>query len=193
MIRTTALLTAVLLAPAGVAHAQYGRGAEVPADRHELRQDGRERRDDRRDLRRLEDLLARFDRARARRDRGALAAVDRAVEDELAREWRETRVEMARDRQEIRRDVRDGDRRDFRDDRRDAAVERGVAGRRGEIAQELRSLRGRFGPPALDRKRALLDELVGLARAELAQDRQEIREDRREGREDGRDPRGNWR
>ena len=97
--RTTALVTAVLLAPAGLARAQ----SEVRHDRRELRHDRREAREDRRDLRRTEELLARFDRARDRRDRGGLAAVDRAVEDELRHKWQDTRVEMARDRHEVRR------------------------------------------------------------------------------------------
>jgi hypothetical protein len=36
----------------------------------------------------------------------------------------------------------------------------------------------------LNRKRALLVELTGMARAELREDRHELREDRRETRED---------
>ncbi len=57
------------------------------------------------------------------------------------------------------------------------------------IAQELAALRRDLTPPALDRRRALVAELVALARGELASDRRELREDRRELREDRRETR----
>jgi hypothetical protein len=201
-------LAAALFLPA-LACAQVGR------DRRELRQDRRERRDDRRDLVRLEALLADYDRALARKDLGALVRIEDAVAAELRTERVETRVEVARDTAEVRRDraevrserrelrgdvaagdaaatagdrhdLRD-DRRDLRDDRRDRAVEVGTAQRRGGIAVELASLHGRTAPPELARKRALIAELVGIARAESRQDRRETREDRREIREDRRE------
>jgi hypothetical protein len=201
MTRAAAFVALLLLAPA--ARAYDANPAERAQDRHELRQDRRARADDRRDLAVMEDLLARYDAARARRDRGGLAAVERAVDAELVREVRESRHELRKDRREIRRDVREvraddprdarDDRRDLRDDVRDARVERDMAARREAIQSELRGLRGRMAPPALDRKRALIADLVGLAQAELAQDHQEMREDRRELREDRRESNERWR
>jgi hypothetical protein len=199
MTRLPLLLAAALAVPA-LASAQPIPGpAERGGDRRELRQDRRELRDDRGDAGRLEALLARLDAARARRDRRQLAAIDDAVLRELAADRAETRVEVARDarevrdaRREVRADDRDGrwgdadDRHDFRDDRRDLEAERRIAHRRAEIDRDLRALRGRYGPPALERRRALVVELVGLARGELSGDVRELREDRRELREDRR-------
>ncbi len=82
---------------------------------------------------------------------------------------------MHRDAYDGHRERRD-DRRDLRDDRRDL---RRVAA----IEHEFGSLRGRMDRRALDRKRTLLVELHGMARAELREDRREIREDRRDARD----------
>ncbi len=71
----------------------------------------------------------------------------------------------------------------------DEALQRELASERAETQVELASLRGRRAPFELDRKRALIAELVGLARGEIAADRREIGEDRRELREDRRESR----
>jgi hypothetical protein len=61
--------------------------------------------------------------------------------------------------------------------------------RRRSIAQEYRGLMNRVDAPSLDRKRTLLVELIGIARAEVRQDKQETREDHKELREDRRETR----
>lgn len=165
--------------PASLEHAR---------DRAELRQDRRELADDRRDAAWMEQLLARFDAARAGRARGALAAVENEALRTLDRERQEARAELARSHAEVRRDARDpgADRRDLRDDRRDRRDDRRDLARVEAIRSEFWSLRGRMDRRALDRKRSLLVEMVRLARAELREDHRELREDRREEREDRR-------
>lgn len=189
--RHLALTAATLLAvaPAARADERARDRRELRQDHRELRQDRRAYEDDRRDLRRLEQLQAELDHALRHQDPRAVAAVDEALQRELAAERRETRREAAHEHRELRREAREGDRRDFRDDRRDLRVEGAMAGRRGQIGAELGSLRGRYGPGELERRRALLRELVQLARAELREDVREYREDRRELREDRREHR----
>jgi hypothetical protein len=146
--------------------------------RAEAKQDRRELRDDRWDLHHLETLLARYDAACARRDRRAMAAAEYDVLRALEREIVEARAELHRSAAEARdpwagRRAAGFDRRDYRDDRRDLARLEG-------IRDELWRLRGRMGWRAVDRKHALVAELVEVARAELREDRRERREDRRE-------------
>ena len=190
MSRIPLLLAAALTLP--TAAAAQGR-SDRAQDRHELARDRHERRDDERDLRRLEGLVARFDEVRARHDRRGLAEVERALDAELQSEAEESRAELARDRHEVRRDVRHGeDRRETRDDVWDLRREQAIAARRDAIARELGALRGDTHSRALERKRALMVELVGLARGELAADVGETREDRRELRQDGGPARERW-
>ena len=61
--------------------------------------------------------------------------------------------------------------------------------RRAAIGNEYRALVGKYDPPALGRKRALLGELQQMASAEIRQDNRELREDKRELREDRRETR----
>ncbi len=206
-----ALAVAGSLAAGGASAGELGRDRmERMEGRRELRQAARQTRDDRLDLVRLEATLAELDRARFARRPGELAAIDQRVMDLLRAEAMETRVELAqkagevrRDRGELRsdfreirgdgvmdgrRDLRD-DRRDLRDDRRDLAREQVQASRRHQIAMEYRGLSGRLDGYSVDRKRALLAELVGIARHELRGDHQELREDRQELREDRRETR----
>lgn len=179
MIRT-ALAAAALLALPAAGHAQVGRApVERAQDRAELRQDRHELARDRRDLRWMRDLLTRFDAARARRDRRALAAVEQDVLRTLAYEEREARLELkdargelARERAEAAHERRD-DRRDLRDDRRDLR-------RAAAIRDEFAHLEGRMNRRALDRKRDMLVELIRMARAEVREDRRELREDHRD-------------
>lgn len=217
MTKTPILLAVLLFSCASQAQAGRDR-VEKAHDRGALRQDGRETRDDWRDAARLENLVARFDAARARGDLGALAVIDAELRGLLAGELAESRAEASRDRAELRQDQRelgsdrrelrrDGpgavraddrhdrndDRRDLRDDRRDARAEVVHDARVGQINAELAGLSGRSDNPSLNRRRALMTELVALARRELRQDgressedRGELREDRRETREDRR-------
>lgn len=193
MIRTA--LAAALLATVPAATSAQAPHLERAQDRRELRQDRRELGDDRRDLAWMEQLVARFDAARARRNRAALAAVEGDALRTLDRELQEARVEVAKSAGEARRsggevrradsprELRD-DRRDLRDDRRDLRDDRRDAARVSAIRSEFHALRGRMDPRALDRKRTLLVEMTRMARAELQEDRRELREDRRELRED---------
>lgn len=166
---------------------------EKAQDRRALREDGREKRDDRHDALALENLLARFDAARVRNDPLALTGITQELKRRVEREVVEGRVELGKDGREIRQDkrevVRDGtrdDRRDLRGDRRDALVEAGGLVRVKAINLELAGLVNRVDPASLDRTRALMAELIALGWNELGQDRRETREDRRELREDRR-------
>lgn len=193
-IRLTTLL-ATLTALAAAPALADPRGAERVRDNAEIRQDHRQRRDDLRDLGRLESLAERFDAARDHGDAERLQRIDRELRAAATAELHESRGELAGDRAELRRDKREvrrdapgagraDDRRDLRDDRRDAAREARSLDRRREIASELRDLAGRYDEPALDRKRGLLGELITIARAETVANGSELREDRRERRED---------
>ncbi len=200
-----ALVAALVLVLPGAGSAQLP-GDRVPgpaADRREVRQDRRELARDRWDLRWMDELLSRFDAARARRDRRALLGVERDVARTLARAEHEARLEVRDARGELRRqqaevasDRRDDwrdDRRDARDDRRDLRDDRRDARRIAAIRDDFARLQGRMERRALDRKRALLVELSSLARAELHEDRRELREDRGELREDRREARDDLR
>jgi len=77
-----------------------------------------------------------------------------------------------------RREDRQEDRRALADDVRDQQAEAAQGERIEALRREWAALRGQYGRPGLDRRRALLAELVTLARAELAGDRQERHEDR---------------
>jgi hypothetical protein len=206
--RTLALLltlTAPALAAAGPDRHERGR------DHQELQGDRQGLRDDLRDAERAGWLLQEFDRARATRDRRGMAEVEarvaQALEDELREADREVR-EAAREARQSDRELRDergevlgdlrrdqpgrlaDDRRDRRDLMREADYRERVLAVRGEWSQ----LRGSLRRVALDRKHALLEELVRLSRFEirasedeLREDRGELREDRREWREDRRE------
>jgi len=207
-------LTLICAAPAPAGPARDA--VERAQDNAEIRQDRRQHLDDAGDLRHLRSLAERFDAARERGDAGALRLIDRELRSVVAGELGEGRAELAADRAELRRDNREvrasrrevardvasgapvsevagdrhdlrDDRRDRRDDRRDAAAEQQSQLRRRQIANELGDLAGRLEAPALDRKRALLGELIGLAQTETADNRREIHEDRRERREDRRE------
>ncbi|HEY8206950.1 MAG TPA: hypothetical protein VIG99_05695 [Myxococcaceae bacterium] len=188
---------------------------EKAQDRQEMRQDGRQAMDDRLDVAKLEATLAELDRVRSRPRPMEVAMVDRKAMELMRAEAMESRMEMAQkagevrkdnaelrsDHREVRqdtgmgmpvkaandtRDLRD-DRRDKRDDQRDLAKEQIQASRRHQIAVEYRGLVNRIDRPSMDRKRALLVELIGIARTEVRGDHQEMREDHREMREDRRE------
>jgi len=218
------IVCAVVLGTAASASAQPAMRRdqrEINQDRRELRQDAAARRDDWRDLKRLEGALSRFDNARATSNAMELRWVDDEVRGLLSQELAEGRAELAKDKAEVRRDVREvrgdarevrrdefhgagyrerEDRRDMRDDRRDlhkdvqdVRAEKENLRRTWWIANEYDGLYGRMDPNALAQKRALITELIGLARQELRQDNREMREDRHELREDRREQREDWR
>ncbi|RKH46502.1 hypothetical protein D7X55_15955 [Corallococcus sp. AB049A] len=191
LLATMALSLPVLAHAGGPRDNHHG---EQARDRQELRQDARETRDDHYDLRQVESLLSRYDSARGRSARRDLLQVEEDVRRYVSSELNESHRELAQDKQEARssaREVRyDGnrrdDRKDHRDDVRDARQESRALRQTRSIAQELNNLYGRMDSGSLTRKRMLIADLVQLARAETAQNRQETREDRREAREDSR-------
>jgi hypothetical protein len=170
---------------------------ERAGNRQEAQQNRQEQREDRWDLKRLEELMARFDTATTHRHRDALRQVDAELRAYVASELAETRYELSdaqsearRDRHELReadsrREYRDAQR-DRRDDLRDVRVEAGALKRTRVIQRELEDLHGRMDRNSLQHKRALMAELLQMARAEQTQNRQEMREDRRESHEDRR-------
>jgi hypothetical protein len=187
-----AALLAALVPSSG--HAQpRGARPDWAQDRGELGRDRREGRDDLRDLRRVEQLLADYDLAARARNRRALRQLEETALRMVRQEWIEGERELAADRGELarsRQEARHGDlddRRDLRDDRRDAVAEARSQERLRQIGEGLWSLRGRFRPGEVARKRELIEAMVRLARSELRGDREERREDRREYREDHRE------
>jgi len=180
----TALAALLLAALPAAGRAQYS--PPLAEDRHEVRQDRRALSDDWRDLAWMEQLVGRFDSARATRDRRALLVVEDQVAQAVERELHERKAELARDRHEVRKDEARGDGRDERHDRREAREDRRELDRLKEIRGEFAMLRGRMDKRGLDRTRALLGELTELARREVQQDRRELRHDEREYREDAR-------
>ncbi len=168
MNRAALALITLIIPAAGSAHRFDG---ERAWDRHEAKQYRREVRDDRRDLRRMERLLSRFDDAVSYRSRYALAAVEGDVLRTLDREIREARWGLT----PFERYSTTGDRYvhcdhgDLRDDRRDLV-------KLQAIRSELGYLLGRVDRRAIERKRALVAELVTMARFEPREDRAERRE-----------------
>lgn len=196
----TLILLAVFVASSSVAQVRRNR-IERAQDKKALRQDAQERRDDWRDVARLEAVRAKFEAAR-KSDLGALPAIEADVFRLLAaesaesvgevhrdaKEVRQDRAELRSERDESRIDKRD-DRRDLADDKRDRAVESASLIRIRAMRAEWATLMGLLNVGSLDKKSALLDEAVRLARAEVRQDRRETREDKRELREDRRETR----
>lgn len=194
--------------------AAQSKSKERRQDRRELKQDRRERRDDRLDHARLKAALADFDRARRSRSKVGLDSVDARLRKMLREEAREGRKEIRRDRREKNRsqrevrketrerrdharqgkpgavakdtrDIRD-DRRDARDDRRDLLEEKASHAKRQRIRSKLAPLYGKYDRKSLRAKRALIVDLVAMAKVEMRHNRRETREDRRELREDRR-------
>ncbi len=173
MNRAIAALITLLVPVAGSA-VQFP-GERAP-DRYETTQHGRELRDDRRDLRRMERLLARFDDAVARRSRYALAAVEIDVLRTLDRDITEARLELMTsgrdatgDRRYVHCDDRyvHHDRRHMQHDRRDLV-------RLEAIRSEFGALLGRVDRRSVKSKRSMVGELVQIA--QLREDRTDRRE-----------------
>jgi hypothetical protein len=209
----------LLLAPAAPAQDPGHARREQAVDRRELQQDRQALRDDRRDLARVEALQGRLEALRSgRHSPNAVAAFDAEVERALGAEWMEGRQELQRDTMQVRRDQaevrgdarqerqaamagdargataarheRMDDRRELADDARDRQVETAQLQRVQALRRAWAELRGRYGPPAMERRRALLADFAAQARAELRGDQRELQDDRRELREDRRDAQG---
>lgn len=148
---------------------------EWARERREQRQDARATRDDFRDLKRAEALLADYDGANRARDRGAMVRLEDDALELIRREWLERRGELRDDR-------READRRNARDDAR-------TLERLRRMGEELYSLRDRFRPREIARKRGIIADFVRLARKELRWDLREQREDRHERMDDRHDER----
>jgi hypothetical protein len=134
----------------------------------------RERREARWDVRQVEALRQRLVAARRSGHRAALRDVDADLQRYLTAELRETRGEVAEARGEVREERRENAWGRGRDGRQDVREARGEARREArELARlraidgELERLYGRFDRGALQRKEALVSELVQLARREV--------------------------
>jgi len=193
------LLLAALLSPLP----GQAQGAEVRHDQRELGRDQAEVADDVRDLRWAETLRARFDEAWRRADWRRLQRLEDGVLRYLAQERRDARADLAHDAGEASRDAaglqqerREGDRHEAREeagrlhrDRREAQRDQAVLHRLEDLERRFAGLRGLTDRGAMERKRAIIDDLVRMARNELRHDERGRREDRRELREDLRDTR----
>lgn len=185
--------------------------AEVRSDHQQLADDRHDLRDDPRDFHAIESIVDRWHDARARGDKAAERAADDALFAWVKREIEESRHEVHEDAAELagsrreahRSNARRGstprtgraahrandDARDRADDRQDLNQSKRDYARMKVIAAELRELQPHFaagtaGPPAAQRKSALLRELQAMSAAELREDHEERVEDRRELRED---------
>lgn len=203
--------TIIMDSPSAAQDDRIRNKAEKAADRKALRQDARTARNDALDLARLQKLRTEYAAARAAGDQQALRRVHQAVGGYLAgekaessreaaaatKEIRQSRREKRSDRREIKENRRDGaparekrdDRRDLRDDKRDAAAKIAQRERVRQIRSIWENLKEDYGPASLEKRARLLDELVEMAKKELARDAAETREDRRELREDRRESR----
>ena len=168
--------------------------------------------DDRRDAAAIVDLTRDWNAAIAAGQPAAALRVDQRIfawlEQEIAESARDTaeaRRESAASSRELRGsrrqtaavggaanryDTRD-DRRDRRDDRVDAAQAARDLQQTQDVYARLQALQpafaaGRATPGQLQEKRGLLEQLVVMARRELAEGQEELREDRVETREDRR-------
>ncbi|HUL59558.1 MAG TPA: hypothetical protein VLU43_09805 [Anaeromyxobacteraceae bacterium] len=178
----TALAALLLAALPAVSRAQPR--PPVAEDRQDLHQDRRALADDWRDLAWLEQLVGRFDAARAARDHRALLAVEDEVARALDREVHEQRAELDRDREEVRGDELRDDRRDEHQDRRALHEDRHALERLKQLRGEFAMVRGRMDRRGLDKARALLGELTELARREVREDQRRVGQDRRDLHQD---------
>lgn len=179
---SSAFVAALLFA--GSAQAQWGqRPGEHAQNRQELLQDRREQRDDVKDLAELKDVLASFDKARARKSEHQLMAVESRLKKLLREELAENRAEL----EDSKADARRADsRREAQAERRNVMENAASLGARERISRELSSLLGSRRPADLNRQRKLIVELIDLAEKEIRQNKQEQRDDRNPRRDDHR-------
>lgn len=211
---TFSVLTLSALTFSTPAFAQPGQNhAEHVNNKIEKQMNRAERHDDRLDLAQMQNLLARFDQARASRRPALMSEVDSDVLRALAFELREGRVESGRkaneanrsgqeamqQRHEAGRDaammappgmVADGardarkDMADMREDQLDLVRERNLQMRKRDIAMGYERLAHRHDPRSAALKRSMLNDLVMLAKAEVMDNKKEKMEDKRERHED---------
>ncbi len=132
--------------------------------------------DDHRDLKELERLVRRLDRAMMTHNASLVLSVDRGLSRYLAAEIAESRRELAAARAEVLRD-RSGRVDDVRDLRREEAeLNRKVA-----LAGTLSRIQGRLDNGAMSLRRSILFELRGMARNEIQRSAMEFQEDRIHG------------
>ena len=186
---------ALMLATLMVSATAYGQPArEVAHDKREVAKDLRERREDIRDIKVLEVLAADFESARARWDLRALLVIDERVRRVAATELAQDKAELQRDSREVQHDIHEArpvtagdDRREkVREDVRDVRADRAFMEKHAQVLRDLDALYGRMDAPSLDQKRALMGELIGLARAELRKDTHDLRQDAKELHEERR-------
>lgn len=204
-----ALCGAFLVPSVGLADSKFH---ETLQDREEMREDMRQIFDDSLDVARLKAQLAEFERHCEADNRAGLAEVDMRVRHILEAEIAEGELELAQDETEIARsqaevrmakinrryhlghgmlDVAADYARDMREDRadltydyRDFVQEYTTLSRRKVIQTAMKDLYGQYGPVDLAQKRALIQELIGMAEVEARESRSELLEDRLELWED---------
>ena len=170
------LAAAMSLSLPALAHAADKHGPAPRVEKqHEVRQDRREQRDDRRDTKQMESLLSQYDDARRHNANHALLQVESELRAYLKSELSESRTELASARVDARTDK---DRRDRKDSARDARNEAESLRQTRDIARELDGLYGRLDPRSIQRKRTLMADLLRLAQAEQSRDRMETHQDR---------------
>jgi hypothetical protein len=189
MRKTMLLMFGVFVAGSTLAPiARADRPAHEFRSRREVMRDRKQEKDDRLDLARLELLLQGFDKARAAHSTVELIALDAELRGLVEKELKESR-------HELRSDIRDAkhnhegttrekvlgrkpfDRRDRNTGVRDVSVEIDALSRKQTILGELESIAGRPDEPALSYRRERIVALIGLARAELHNDRKELKDD----------------
>lgn len=191
---------------------------ERAQDQRELNKDANKTIDDQYDLAWIENLLVRYDAARARRARSIINQIDRDVMNYLTWEVKESRREVHQKQAEVKRDNRElnsdkrelnrnaatgappaanakdvhdmrDDHRDRNDDIRDVKIEAAQMNRLKQILAEYKRLAYIHGPGPVGQKRALIAEVVAIARGEVIGNVKETNEDLRELREDQREHR----
>ena len=189
-----------------------GHSYEHGQDGVEIREDIRQIFDDALDLARLEAQLAEFDRHVQTGNHAGLDEVDMRLRHILDAEADESQLELEQDQTEIalsRRELsmdevnhryymRHGrttlasiygldvpdDRADLQDDRQDLVREYDSTRLRDDVRREMSALYGEYSHDALQKKRALIQELIRVAEMEVAANDKELREDRDEWAED---------
>lgn len=181
-------------------------------NKQEKRDDIRESKDDKKDLRALKEILDRFELSRAKRNIVTLKSVDNDISVFLNKEFIENKKEILEEKHEVSKgfqeivgdqkehvsnigshkpiakakDIKDSkdDRKDLEDDKRDLANERREQSLVHSIKKDWDMLYGRYDEASLQRKRAIILQLIDLSIEEKQDNRQERKEDKRERFED---------
>jgi hypothetical protein len=147
-------LASAQMPPPGVPHGGLRTG-------HSVKPEGQ--RDDLRDLQQLEQIRDRMGAIRGRRNLPQMRSVDADLRAYVNAEWKESRREQVNP--------------NFRGPR-DTRLEQRQLAQVRSISAELDRLYGRYDMRSWDRRRTLVNELVSLARAELARDGRDGRDGR---------------